>query len=196
MKQSITWENINDSCMTRELTWQVGDPDKNPQTSCKTFVSKFIPFGQKLWFWQSSSFQQRYFNQLTNMLIFPLLILRLTSSSALGCNARTAAINSPENCSIACLRNDSNAGICVHFLSGCDDASWLEKRGICNKAPLKLSSQCVCEAAGSLVITSQSSLSHCLGSGESLTCPEDLAEEFPALGSRKEGKRDRVLLLG
>lgn len=142
--------------MTRKLNWQVRDPDKNPQTSCKTFVSKFIPFGQKLWFWQSSSFQQRYFNQLTSMLISPLLILHLTSSSVLGCNARTAAINSPENCSIACRCNDSNAGICVHSFSGCDDASWLEKRDTCNKAPLKLSSQCVHEAAGNLVITSQS----------------------------------------
>lgn len=156
MKQSVTWENINDSCMTRELTWQVRDPDKNLQTSCKTFVSKFIRFGQKLWFWQISSFQQRYFNQLTSMLISPLLILHLTSSSVLGCNARAAAINSPENCSIACRCNGSNAGICVHSLSGSDDASWLEKRGTCNKAPLKLSSQCVHEAAGNLVITSQS----------------------------------------
>lgn len=90
------------------------------------------------------------------MLNSPLLILHLTSSSVLGCNARTAAINSPENCSIACRCNDSNAGICVRFLSGCDDASWLEKRGICSKAPLKLSSQRVHEAAGNLVIMCKS----------------------------------------
>lgn len=90
------------------------------------------------------------------MLNPPLLILHLTFSSVLGCNARRAAINSPENCSITCCCNDSNTGICVGFLSGCDDASRLEKRGPCNKVPLKLSSQGVHEAAGNLVITGKS----------------------------------------
>lgn len=198
MKQSITWENINDSCMTRELTWQVRDPDKNPQTTCKKpFVSKFIPFGKKLWFWQGSSLQQRYFNQLTSMLNSPLLILHLTSSSVLGCNARTAAINSPENCSIVCRCNDSNAGICVRFLSGCDDASWLEKRGTCNKAPLKLSSQCVHEAAGNLVITSKSIFTFSLSWFRWVYhLPRGLGRgAFLHLALEKGERRDRVLLL-
>lgn len=121
-------------------------------------------FGQKLWFWQSSFFQPRDFNQLASMLNPPLLILHLTSSSVLGCNARTAVINRPENCSITCHYNDLNAGICVSFLSGCDDAYWLEKRGTCNKAHLKLSSPCVREAAGNLVIRSKSIFTFSLSS--------------------------------
>lgn len=133
------------------------------------------------------------------MLNPPLLILHLTSSSVLGCNARTAVINSPENCSIMCLSNDSTASICVSFLSGCDDAYWLEKRGTCNKAHLKLSSQCVCEAAGNLVITSKSIFTFSLSSfsrGVSLSpAQRTWQRSSPAFGSRKGGKRDRALLL-
>lgn len=98
------------------------------------------------------------------MLNSPLLILHLTSSSVLGCNARTAAINSPENCSIACRCSNSNAGICVSFFSGCCDAYRQERRGTCNKTPLKLASQRVREAAGNLVITSKSIFTFSLSS--------------------------------
>lgn len=133
------------------------------------------------------------------MLNPPLLILHLTSSSVLGCNARTAVINSPENCSITCHCNDWNASICVSFLSGCDDAYWLEKRGTCSKAPLKLSSQCVREAAGNLVIISKSIFTFSLTLFHRRVrlspAQKTWQRSFPAFGSRKGGKRDPVLLL-
>lgn len=101
---------------------------------------------------ESSFLQQRYFNHLTSTLNAPL-ILPLTCSRVLGCNARTAVINSPENCSIACHCNDSNAGICVGFLPGCDDATDWKRGAPAAKLSWIILPMC---AAGNLMITSKS----------------------------------------
>lgn len=134
------------------------------------------------------------------MLSPPCLILHLTSSSVLGYNARIAIINSPENCSITCHYNDSNASVCVSFLFSGDDAYWLEKKGTCNKAPLKLSSQCVRAAAGNLVITSKSIFTFSLSSLSwrvGLSLAQSIWQRsFPAFGCKKGGVRNGSPVLG